>query len=88
MVYSKLKQTREIFHLEREQLLNFRNCFAREYTGQENHAEFDREASCFAAVDMVVRAFYQKPTFAQNIFFYLVQRPLLKNLRLSNPGLS
>lgn len=26
--------------------------------------------------------------FAQNIFFYLVQRPLLKNLRLSNPGLS
>lgn len=37
---------------------------------------------------MVVRAFYQKTTFAQNIFFYLVQRPLLKNLRLSNPGLS
>lgn len=88
VVYSKVKQTREIFHLEREQLLHFWDCFAREYTGQENHAEFDRDASRFAAVDMVVRAFYQKPTFAQNIFFYLVQRPLLKNLRLSNPGLS
>lgn len=81
VVYSKMKQTQDIFHLTREQLLHFWDCFAREYTGRSHHTDFDREAVCFAAVDMVVRACYQKPSFVQNIFFRVMQRPLLEALR-------
>ena len=57
VVYSKMKQTQDIFHLNHEQLLYFWDCFAKEYTGQADHAEFDRKAARFAAVDMVVRVF-------------------------------
>lgn len=78
VVYSKMKQTQDIFHLNHEQLLYFWDCFAKEYTGQADHAEFDWEAARFAAVDMVVRTFYQKPSFVTNIFFHIMQKPLLK----------
>ena len=78
VVYSSMKQARDIFHLTREQLLQFWDSFAKAYTGHDDHSEFDLQAARFAAVDMVVRVFYQKPSFAENIFFRIMQGPLLK----------
>jgi len=69
VVYSRIKRTREIFHMERNQLLRYWDVFARTYTGLVDHSEFDREAARFAAVDMAVRTVYSKPTFLENQFF-------------------
>ena len=79
VVYSKMKPAREIFHLTREQLLQFWDLFAKDFTGQEDHAEFDRQAARFAAADMVTRVHYAKPTFLENPFFRLQLGPLMKH---------
>jgi len=71
VVHSKMKRARDIFHLTREQLLHFWDAFARNYTGKADHAAFDREAARYAAADLAMRVFYQKPNWAENIFFRL-----------------
>ena len=78
VVYSKMKPARDIFHLTREQLLRFWDAFARDYTGQTDHREFDAEAARYAAADMVVRVFYEKPTWLENPFFRLQLASLMR----------
>lgn len=79
VVYSSVKKTREIFHMEREQLFRFWDVFARTYTGLEDHSEFDREAARFATLDMAVRTVYAKPTFLENLFFRYLLNTLMAN---------
>lgn len=81
VVYSKMKQAQDIFHLTREQLLLFWDAFAKDYTGKEDHTDFDREAVRFAAADMIVRAYYQKPTWLQNLFFRFQLNSLMNNFK-------
>lgn len=79
MVYSRLKPTREIFHMEEDQLHRFWDVFAGEYTGKEDHREFDHEASRFAAVDIAMRQYYQKCSFIHKMFFRFQLNGLMKS---------
>lgn len=79
VVYSKMKQARDIFHMTRDQLLLFWDVFAKDYTGLEDHTAFDREAARFAAADMVSRVYYQKPTWLENLFFRFQLGSLMNN---------
>ena len=81
VVYSKMKRTQEIFHLDHGQLLRFWDSFAKSYTGHDDHAAFDRSAARFAAVDMVVRTTYQRPSLPESIFFHIIQKPLLRSFQ-------
>lgn len=77
-VYSDMKQARDLFHLEKEQLSRFWDAFARAYTGKEDHAEFDSLASRFGTVDILVRTVYSKPTFLEKLFFGMNVNKLMK----------
>ena len=79
VVYSSMKQAREIFHMERDQLLRFWDVFARTYTGQDDHSEFDRQAARFAAVDIAVRTVYANPSFLEGLFFRFQLNSLMPN---------
>ncbi len=78
IVYASQKQTQDIFHLDEDQLNLFWDAFAKAYTGKEDHAEFDREAARFGAVDMAVRAYYQKASFLHKIYFRIIMHRLIK----------
>lgn len=79
VVYSDMKKARELFHMEKDQLLRFWDMFARTYTGSEDHAEFDRQAARFAAVDILVRTVYAKPSFLEKLFFRYQLNGLMSN---------
>ena len=81
VVYSKMKQAQNIFHLTREQLLLFWDVFAKDYTGKEDHSEFDRKAACFAAADMLSRVYYQKPSWLENLFFRFQLNSLMRKIK-------
>ena len=50
----------------------------REYTGQDDHAAFDALAGRFAALDIVLRTVFQKPSFVEKLFFASYVRKLMK----------
>ena len=77
-VYSKLKQARGLFHLTEAQLREFWDAFAREYTGQEDHKDFDALAGKFAALDVVIRTLFVKPSFLEKMFFRMHVNGLMK----------
>jgi len=77
-VYDSMKQVQDIFHMTQEQLHRFWEAFAKEYTGKEDHAGFDRLAGKYACLDIIVRSFLIPPTFAQKIFFRIHVRKLVK----------
>ena len=43
-----------------------------------DHAEFDRLAGKFACLDVIVRSYFVKPTFLENLFFGMHVRKLVK----------
>ena len=68
-VYGRMAQVQKIFHMTQEQFHRFWNSFAEAYTGQRDHAQFDRLAGKFACLDVIVRTRLSKPSFAEKIFF-------------------
>ena len=77
-MYAPMKRVQDIFHLTLEQFQRFWDAFAREYTGTEDHSEFDALAGKFAAVDVVLRTVFQTPTFVERLFFGVYVRRLVK----------
>ena len=77
-VYSSMKQVQGLFHMTQAQLHRFWDAFAREYTGQEDHAAFDHLCGKFACMDIILRTHFVKPTFAEKIFFGIFVRKLVK----------
>ena len=78
-LYATMKRVQDIFHLTLEQFQRFWDAFAREYTGTEDHSEFDALAGKFAAVDVVLRTEFQTPTFVEKLFFGIQVRKLIKS---------
>lgn len=81
-VYAPMKQVQEIFHMTQEQFGRFWDAFAKEFTGKENHSEFDRLAGKFACLDVIVRTYFVKPTFLEKLFFSMHVRKLVKGYYL------
>lgn len=77
--YASMKQVQDIFHMTLEQFNRFWDAFAKEYTAQEDHSEFDALAGKFAAIDVILRTVFQKPTFIEKLFFGVYVRKLAKN---------
>jgi uncharacterized protein (TIGR02172 family) len=77
-IYAPMKQVQDIFHMTLEQFHRFWDAFAKEYTGQDNHADFDARAGRFAALDVVIRTIFQKPNFVEKLFFGYYVRKLMK----------
>lgn len=81
-VYAPMKQVQEIFHMTQEQFGRFWDAFAKEFTGKEDHSEFDRLAGKFACLDVIVRTYFVKPTFLEKLFFSMHVRKLVKGYYL------
>lgn len=77
-IYAPMKQVQDIFHMTLEQFHRFWDAFAKEYTGQDDHAAFDALAGRFAALDIVLRPVFQKSNFVQKLFFSNYVRKLMK----------
>jgi len=78
IVYSNMKQARELFHMTQQQLHDFWDAFAKAYTGKQEHGDFDREAARFGAVDIVSRIAYVPPTLPEKIYFRILLGSLMK----------
>ena len=78
MVYSSMKQARELFHMEEDQLHRFWDAFATAYTGQSDHSEFDHLTGKYAALDIILRTIFVKPTFLEKLFFKMHINRLVK----------
>ena len=68
-VYAPMKQVQEIFHMTEQQLGLFWDAFAKAYTGQDDHSEFDSQAGRFACFDMILRYEFQKCSLLEKMFF-------------------
>lgn len=77
-LYAPMKRVQDIFHMSLGQFQRFWDAFAKEYTGQEDHAGFDALAGRFAAVDVILRTVFQQPTFVEKLFFSIQVRKLVK----------
>ncbi|MBP5172668.1 MAG: TIGR02172 family protein [Bacteroidales bacterium] len=77
-VYAPMKRVQDIFHMTFDQFNRFWDAFAKEYTGKEDHTEFDRLAGKFACLDVIVRTYFVKPSFAERLFFAIHVRKLVK----------
>ena len=77
-IYAPMKRVQDIFHMTLEQFHRFWDAFAKEYTGQDDHAAFDALAGRFAALDVVLRTVFQKPNFLEKLFFGTYVRKLMK----------
>ena len=80
--YASMKRVQGIFHMSEEQLRRFWEAFAKAYTGQEDHTEFDRQAARFACLDLVVRREFTPPRLAEELFFSVMIRRSIKNYYL------
>ncbi len=76
--YAPMKQVQGIFHMDEAQLRRFWDAFAKAYTGQEEHAAFDTQARCYAAMDLVVRYELMPPSMPEKLFFSMMLRRLIK----------
>ena len=77
-VYAPMKRVQDIFHMTLDQFNRFWDAFAKEYVGKEDHAEFDKLSGKFACLDVIVRTYFVRPTFAEKIFFGIHVRKLVK----------
>ena len=77
-VYAPMKQVQDIFHMTQEQFHRFWDAFAKDYTGQDDHAAFDAQAGRFAALDVILRNVFQKPNFIEKLFFSVYVHKLMK----------
>ena len=77
-IYAPMKRVQNIFHMTLDQFHRFWDAFAKEYTGQDDHAEFDTQAGRFAAIDVILRTVFQKPTLAEKLFFGIYVHKLVK----------
>ena len=77
-IYAPMKRVQDIFHMTLEQFHRFWDAFAKEYTGQDDHAAFDAQAGRFAALDVVLRTVFQKPNFVEKLFFGTYVYKLMK----------
>ena len=77
-VYAPMKQVQDIFHMSLDQFNRFWDAFAKEYTGKEDHSEFDRLAGRFACLDVIVRTYFVRPSFLEKLFFSMHVRKLVK----------
>ena len=77
-VYAPMKQVQEIFHMTEKQLGLFWDAFAKAYTGQDDHTDFDRQAGRFACLDMILRYEVQKCTLLEKMFFGVYIKRLIK----------
>ena len=77
-IYAPMKRVQDIFHMTLEQFHRFWDAFAKEYTGQDDHAAFDAQAGRFAALDVILRIVFQKPNFVEKLFFSFYVRKLMK----------
>lgn len=75
-VYAPMKQVQNIFHMTQEQFHRFWDAFAMEYTGKEDHSEFDILAGRHAAIDVILRTVFQEPSLPEKLFFGIVVRKL------------
>ena len=73
------RMVQDIFHMTLEQFHLFWDAFAKEYTGQDDHADFDAQAGRFAALDAILRIVFQKPNFVEKIFFGFYVHKLMKH---------
>ena len=78
-LYAPMKRVQDIFHMSLDQFQRFWDAFAKEYTGKEYHSEFDALAGKFAAIDVILRTVFQKPTFVEKLFFGVQVRKLVKS---------
>ena len=78
-IYAPMKRVQDIFHMTLEQFHRFWDAFAKEYTGQDDHADFDAQAGRFAALDVILRIVFQKPNFVEKIFFGFYVHKLMKH---------
>jgi len=77
-IYAPMKRVQDIFHMTQEQFHRFWDAFAKEYTGQDDHAAFDAQAGRFAALDVILRNVFQKSNFIEKIFFGFYVHKLMK----------
>ena len=77
-IYAPMKRVQDIFHMTMEQFHRFWDAFAKEYTGQDDHAAFDAQAGRFAALDVILRTVFQKPNFVEKLFFGFYVHKLMK----------
>ena len=77
-IYAPMKRVQDIFHMTLEQFHLFWDAFAKEYTGQDDYADFDAQAGRFAALDVILRIVFQKPNFVEKIFFGFYVHKLMK----------
>jgi len=77
-VYASLRQVQDLFHMTPDLFKRFWDAFAAEYTGLEDHAEFDRLAGKHGAIDVLLRSVFSKPSLLENLFFGLQVRKLVK----------
>ena len=78
-IYAPMKRVQDIFHMTLKQFHRFWDAFAKEYTGQDDHAAFDAQAGRFAALDVVLRTVFQKPNFVEKLFFGFYVHQLMKH---------
>jgi len=77
-IYAPMKRVQDIFHMTLEQFHRFWDAFAKEYTGQDDHAAFDAQAGRFAALDVILRNVFQKSNFIEKLFFGFYVHKLIK----------
>jgi uncharacterized protein (TIGR02172 family) len=77
-VYAPMKQVQDIFHMTEQQLGLFWVAFAKAYTGQEDHSEFDCQAGRFACFDVILRYEFQKCSLLEKMFFGVYIKRLIK----------
>lgn len=77
--YAPMKQVQGIFHMDEAQLRRFWDAFAKAYTGQEEHAAFDTQARCYAAMDIVVRHEFVTSSLPEQIFLSMQLRRIIKD---------
>jgi len=77
-VYAPMKQVQDIFHMTEQQLGLFWDAFAKAYTGQDDHTEFDCQAGKFACLDMILRYEFQKCSLLEKMFFGVYIKRLIK----------
>lgn len=72
MVYSRFPTTQDIFHMSHEQMKAFWEAFATAYTGKADHADFDKKAEMFAALDVICTSYLHPHPTAEKMFAYVV----------------
>ena len=82
LIYSPMKRVQDIFHMTLDQFHRLWDAFAREYTGKDDHSEFDRTAGKFACLDVIVRTHFVTPSLPERLFFAIQVRRLVKQFYL------